>query len=69
MIRKTASESEFSKQADAAMEEAAKTVLQRAKQHNTPIIVWRNGKIVELDPFAEDAPNSKNQMPEGDRDS
>jgi len=67
MIRKTTSE--FSKRADAAMEEAAETVLQRAKQHNTPIIVWRNGKIVELDPFAEESPSSKSQMPGGDRTS
>jgi len=50
MIRQTTSE--LVKQADAAMEEAADMVLQRAKQHNTPIIVWRNGKIVQLDPHA-----------------
>ena len=67
MIRKTASE--LAKQADAAMAEAAETVLQRAKQHNTPIIVWRDGKIVELDPYAEEAPRSKSQNPEGNRGS
>ena len=53
--------SDFIKLADSAMEEAADVVLQRARQHNTPIVVWRDGKVVELDPFSEefDKPRSK----------
>ncbi len=43
---------EIVKQANAAMELAAGDVLLRARQHNTPIIVWRDGKVVELDPFS-----------------
>lgn len=40
------------KQANAAMDEAAVVVLQRARQHNAPIVVWRDGKVIELDPFS-----------------
>jgi hypothetical protein len=40
------------KQANAAMEMAAKDVLLRARQHKTSIVVWRDGKVVELDPFS-----------------
>ena len=53
MIRQNVSE--FVKQADAAMEEAAEVVLQRARQHNTPIVVWRDGRVVELDPHSPEA--------------
>ncbi|SMP57404.1 hypothetical protein SAMN06265222_105306 [Neorhodopirellula lusitana] len=51
--------SEFIKQADAAMDEAAEVVSQRARQHKNPIVVWRDGKVVELDPFSPefDEPN------------
>lgn len=54
---------EFVKQADAAMEEAAEVVLQRARQHNTPIVVWRDGKVVELDPFSEEFDGPKEDAP------
>jgi hypothetical protein len=47
------------KQADAAMEEAADVVLQRARQHNTPIVLWRDGKVVELDPFSPEFDEAK----------
>jgi len=30
----------------------AKDVLQRARRRNTPIVVWRDGRVVELDPFS-----------------
>ncbi|MGB7343848.1 MAG: hypothetical protein WBD20_06530 [Pirellulaceae bacterium] len=53
--------SEFIKQADAAMEEAAEVVLRRARQHNTPIIVWRDGKVVELDPFSSEFDEPKDK--------
>ena len=52
MIRKR--QSEFVRQANAAMREAAETVLDRARRHNTPIIVWRDGKVVHLDPWTQE---------------
>ena len=57
---------EIVKQANAAMEQASKDVLDRARRHNTPIVVWRDGKVVELDPFSEefDEPKSKNDRSE-----
>lgn len=36
--------------ANAAFREAAKDVIQRAIETNTPVIVWQNGKTVQLDP-------------------
>ncbi|WP_164102532.1 hypothetical protein [Candidatus Laterigemmans baculatus] len=56
--------SDFVRKADAAMEEAAKDVVERARRHNTPIVVWRDGKVVELDPFSEEFDQPK---PGGDR--
>lgn len=44
--------SEPVRQANAAMELAAMDVLERARRFNTPIILWRDGKVVELDPFS-----------------
>lgn len=43
---------EVVRQADAAMKLAAMDVVARARCHNTPIVVWRDGKVVELDPFS-----------------
>ena len=45
-------QSELSKQTNAAMKETRKVVIDRAREHNTPIVLWRDGKIVELDPFS-----------------
>ncbi len=59
MIRDEASD--FIKRADAAMEEAADVVLERARQHHTPIIVWRDGKVVELDPFSDEFEQPKSK--------
>ncbi len=55
---------EIVKQANAAMEEAAEVVLQRARRHNTPIVVWRDGKVVELDPFSPEFDEPKDKSPE-----
>ena len=38
------------KLADAAFRQAAKDVVQRAEQTGTPVIVWEDGKIKELEP-------------------
>ncbi|MEM6691273.1 MAG: hypothetical protein AAF664_17740 [Planctomycetota bacterium] len=57
--------SDFVKQADLAMQDAAEVVLRRAREHNTPIIVWRDGKVVKLDPFSLDPikqTDNENQM-------
>lgn len=51
------------KQANAAMEQAANDVLLRARHHNTPIVVWRDGKVVELDPFSPEFDEPKQQPP------
>ncbi len=52
---------EIVKQANAAMEEAADVVLERARRHNTPIVLWRDGKVVELDPFSPEFDEPKEQ--------
>lgn len=54
------------RRANAAMKEAAKDVVRRARQHNTPIVLWREGKVVELDPFSPefDAPSDKDKRSE-----
>lgn len=55
-------QSELSKQTNAAMRETRKVVIDRAREHNTPIVLWRDGKVVELDPFSaefDDVKDSK----------
>lgn len=59
--------SDFIKRADAAMEEAAEVVLQRARQYNTPIIVWRDGKVVKLDPFSDEFEKPKSEETKTDQ--
>jgi len=54
-------QSEFSKQANAAMKETRKVVVERARKHNTPIVLWRDGKIVELDPFSSEFDDAKDE--------
>jgi hypothetical protein len=36
--------------ADLAFEAACRKVIDRARQSNTEIVIWRDGKIVELSP-------------------
>jgi hypothetical protein len=57
MIR--GNQSELSKRANAAMKETRKVVVERARKYNTPIVLWRNGKIVELDPFSSEFDDAK----------
>ncbi|WP_442510441.1 hypothetical protein SH528x_002062 [Novipirellula sp. SH528] len=54
---------EIVKQANAAMEQAANDVLLRARHHNTPIVVWRDGKVVELDPHSPEFDEPPEQPP------
>lgn len=49
------------KQANAAMEQAANDVLVRARHCNTSIVVWRDGKVVELDPNSPEFDETKAQ--------
>ena len=64
MIRDNSND--FAKQADAAMQDAAEVVLERARKHNTPIVVWRDGKIVELDPFSPEFDEPKDNELDAD---
>ena len=54
---------EIVKQANAAMELAASDVLLRARRHNTPIVVWRDGQVVELDPFSSEFDKPEEPLP------
>jgi hypothetical protein len=47
---KKQSEHSMTKLADAAFRQAAEKVIQRAENSGTPVIVWLNGKVTELDP-------------------
>ena len=58
---------EIVRQANAAMEQAADDVLLRARRYNTPIVVWRDGSVVELDPFSPEFDDQMDQpSPTGD---
>ena len=54
-------QSELSKQTNAAMRETRKVVIDRAREHNTPIVLWRDGKVVELDPFSAEFDDVKDR--------
>ena len=59
---KDETETEFVRRTKAAAIEAAKTVVHTAQRHNTPIIVWKHGKTIEIDPVTERAiTNSLNE--------
>lgn len=63
-------QSELSKQTNAAMRETRKVVIDRAREHNTPIVLWRDGKVVELDPFSaefDDVKDSKSAKEPDDK--
>ena len=59
-------QSDFSKRTNAAMKETRKVVIDRARQHNTPIVLWRDGKVVELDPFSPEFDEPKGESPAAD---
>ena len=40
----------LTEKADAAFQQAATKVIQRAKQTGTPIVVWEEGKVKEVTP-------------------
>lgn len=49
MVKNSAEDSLIAK-ADLAFEAACRAVIDRARQSNTEIIIWRNGAIVRLSP-------------------
>jgi hypothetical protein len=51
--------SELVRKARAASEESAADVVERARRHKTPVILWRNGRIVELDPYSPELESDK----------
>ncbi|TWU46567.1 hypothetical protein [Rubripirellula reticaptiva] len=59
-------QSEFSKRTNAAMKETRKVVVDRARKHNTPIVLWREGKVVELDPFSPEFDEPNDETPAAD---
>ncbi|MFN6105675.1 MAG: hypothetical protein ACK5EA_14690 [Planctomycetaceae bacterium] len=40
----------LTKLADAAFEQAARKVIERARQTGTPVIVWEDGAVTEVQP-------------------
>ena len=46
---------------DAGISATAASIVLKARFHNTPIISWENGKIVEIDPFTIELPEDKNK--------
>ncbi len=46
----------LTKLADAAFRQAAKKVIQRAKETGTSLIVWENGEVKEMDPRKAEKP-------------
>jgi hypothetical protein len=54
---------EVVKQANAAMEHASNDVLLRARRCKTPIVAWRDGQVVELDPCSPEFDQPKEQPP------
>lgn len=48
MVRNRRKKPSLGELADAAFEQAARKVIEVAKQTGTPIIVWRDGRIVKI---------------------
>lgn len=48
MIRENGKKTSLSAKAEAAFEQASKKVVQRAKQTDTPVIVWKDGHIEQI---------------------
>ena len=54
---------ELTKLANAAFLQAAHKVIERAKRCGTKLIVWKNGKLTELDPNEVRLPKAKKAKP------
>jgi hypothetical protein len=51
----------LTKLADAAFEQAARKVIERAKATNTPVIVWKNAAVTEVEPVPSGEPSDLQQ--------
>lgn len=47
---KKATDPPLTKLADAAFEQAAQKVIERAQQSGTPVILWEDGAVKEMEP-------------------
>jgi hypothetical protein len=52
-------EPDFTKLAEAAFLQASYKVVERAIQTGTPVILWKNGKVVAVDPHTIKLPRPK----------
>jgi hypothetical protein len=50
MIEPTKTDGSLSEKADAAFEQAARKVVERARQTGTPVVVWEDDHVTELPP-------------------
>lgn len=57
----------LTKLADAAFEQAARKVIERARQSGTPVIVWEDDAVRELEPPQDHATENPLQTPPNDR--
>ena len=48
--------------ADAAFEQAARKVIERAKATNTPVIVWKNAAVTEVEPVPSRRPSELQKL-------
>ncbi len=55
----------IARQANASMEKAATDVLLPALPQNTPIVVWLDNEVVEVDPFSPDIEPNEQSLPDG----
>jgi hypothetical protein len=48
MNRESGKRSSLTAKAEAAFEQASRKVVERAMQTKTPVVVWKNGQVVEI---------------------
>jgi hypothetical protein len=61
MIQDKDRQGSLSAKADAAFEQVAQKVIQRARQTGTPIVVWKEGHIEEIPCTQVEPPSSARQ--------
>ncbi len=61
MIHDKDRQDSLSAKADAAFEQVAQKVIQRAKQTGTPVVVWKEGRIEEIPCRQVEPPSSVRQ--------
>ena len=48
MIKPNDNSQSLSEKADAAFEQASQKVIERARQTQTPVVIWEDGRIVQV---------------------